>query len=118
MNVSHVEVEINVRLIDRRNVPICNKVYFFHQPPFLVYTWLKKNVSIRSAAEFIALYSEAEFIPDRYDYKAHNSSHIELSGPKAESEGMDSGIQSTLFSEDFESDRRKEMAKKKNQGGE
>jgi hypothetical protein len=97
MNISHYEIEVIVRCIDARNKPINQANCFKISDDFkLVFDWLGKHVDMPLAVKFSQLAADAIKKPDE---NIQPDSNPQLPRPEAKSEGVDSGVQPTLFRE-------------------
>lgn len=72
MNISHFEVEIKVRTIDRRNAPITEAVHIMTGNATEITNWLRLCKLPRDFQEQVYLKTaEAANKPDTYDHPKH-----------------------------------------------
>lgn len=98
MNISHIEVEIVVKAIDRRNAVADKFSSVFTSHSNRARRWLNEALGPEESLKLIQMLEKLAATPDPYESPVRDS-NPELQGSKAEGERMGAGIQSTLFGE-------------------
>ncbi len=103
MNISHFEVEVTVRCIDKYNNPINTSTHIMSSNNLeRTGRWIKDNVGQNALDAFVKQAAEALQKPEHEETKPTPTvpdSNPELPKPEAEGKGVDAGVQPTLFGE-------------------